>query len=174
MKKKYTKPELFFGIIIIIVSFVISGIFFMPAVENYIPVLSLWEDPYSRRTLGDLIVKDSTGNANKLLSLFTVAFWVYTTFTIFFIINIFKKKFAINALKIIFGYPWQPYYSFWLFWLIGFPFLLNILWIILDGLRYLILSNFEIPYFISVIISVILFIVFVKTIAGTIIYLKKK
>ena len=92
MKKKYTKPELFFGIIIIIVSFVISGIFFMPAVENYIPVLSLWEDPYSRRTLGDLIVKDSTGNANMLLSLFTVAFWVYTTFTIFFIINIFKKK----------------------------------------------------------------------------------
>ena len=83
-------------------------------------------------------------------------------------------KFAINTLKIIFGYPWKTYYSFWLFWLLGFPIFLNILWIILDGVRYLILSNFEVPRFIAVIVSVILFVIFIQVIARTIIYLGKK
>ena len=165
---------LFFGIIIIIATFIITGKFFIPAIKDYIPVISLWEDPYSYRKLGDLLIPDNTGNANILVSLLGIAFWVYATFATFFILNIFKKKFAINTLKIIFGYPWKPYYSFWLFWLLGFPIFLNILWIILDGLRYLILSNFEVPRFIAAIVSVILFVIFIQVIARTIIYLGKK
>tara|TARA_B100001741_G_scaffold302484_1_gene291679 strand:+ start:198 stop:758 length:561 start_codon:yes stop_codon:yes gene_type:complete len=172
--RNYTKPEMFFGIIIIIISFVISVRFLSPAVANYIPVLSLWEDPDPYYKMGNLMIKDTTGNANILKSVLNVAFVVYVTLTIFFIINIFKKNFAINVLKIIFGYPWQPYYSFWLFWLIGFPIFLNIFFIIIDGLRYLIVTNFEISGFIPYIISIAIVWIGIQIIVGIITYLKKK
>jgi len=179
--KNYIKPGLFVGIIIIVVSFVITLAILRP-LQEYIPVLSLWE--YSilpidstQRTVGDVIIGLKLGNANILLSLLIFVLWVCISFLILFIINFFKKKFAVNTLKVIFDYPWKPYYSFWMFWLIGFPLIINILLLIIDLLEYLlkvhIFAEIEIPRFVLTLIAIIIWISAINIIPVITKHLKK-
>ena len=176
--KNYTKPEFFLGVVFILISLVIT-LFVMRVFQEYIPVLNLWNDP------GDISPKGSVadaiglkfGNENILYSLITIFLWICIFILILFTINIFKKKFAINSLKVLFDYPWKPYYSFWMFWLIGFPLIINIIFLIIDFISYLlhvyIFIHTEVPRPLIGLLAVIIWIGGINIIPIILKYFKK-
>ena len=91
---------------------------------------------------------------------FLAIFWVYITLGSFFVISIFKKKFALIVLKTIFGYPWKPYYSFWLFFLLGLPILWSLMFFIIDATNYFIFTSYDLSSNISYLLSLVFWLIF--------------
>ena len=174
-KKKNIKTEKFspytFLVILSVLGSLIIATIIIAQFHEYIPQTNFFGESGLIKEPNEPIPYNEGDIFRPLFGLFL---WTSSALIVVFIINIFKKNFAINVLKIIFGYPWQPYYSFWLFWLIGFPIFLNIFFIIIDGLRYLIVTNFEISGFIAYIISIAIVWIGIQIIVGIIAYLKKK
>ena len=147
--KKYTKPETFFAVIIIIASFFLSaGI--NTSVQEYLPKTNFFgEISFEERHQG-----------NIFRWFFFTIFWVYITFGSFFVISIFKKKFALSVLKTIFEYPWKPYYSFWLFFLLGLPILWSLMFFIIDAINYFIFTSYDLSSSISLLLAIGLWLIF--------------
>ena len=147
-KIKYTKPEIFFAVIIIIISGILSS-FLEASVKEYLPKTNFF---------GELSMEERhQGNIFRLF--FIAIFWIYITFGILFVFSIFKKKFALVVLKTFFEYPWKPYYSLWLFFLLGLPILWSLIFFIIDATNYFIFSSYALSSNISYLIALFFWIV---------------
>ena len=147
--KKYTKPEIFFAVIIIILSFILS-FYIDVSVKEYLPKTNFFGE----------VSFDERHQGNIFRMFFFAIFWVYITFGGFFLISIFKKKFALIVLKTIFEYPWKPYYSFWLFFLLGLPILFSLIFFIIDAINYFIFTSYDLSSRISALLAVVLWLIF--------------
>ena len=149
--KKYTKPETFFTIIIILISLIFAS-FLEKSLDEYLPKTNFFgETSFEERHQG-----------NIFRWTFLSAFTVYISFLIFFIITIFKKRFVWTVFKSIFEYPWKPQYSFWLFFLIGIPILWSLVFFIADAINYFIYTNFGLSSGLSHLISIILVLIIIN------------
>ena len=161
--KKYTKPETFFAVIIIILSFILSG-YINVSVKEYLPKTNFFgEVSFNER---------HQGNIFRLF--FFAIFWAWITFGSFFVISIFKKKFALIVLKTIFEYPWKPYYSFWLFFLLVLPIIFSLIFFIIDAINYFIFISYDLSSSISGLLSSVLFFSFLYGSIALIDKIKKK
>ena len=146
--KKYTKPQIFFAVIIIILSFILS-VYINISVKEYLPKTNFFGE----------VSFDEKHQGNIFRGFFFSIFWFFIAFGSFFVISIFKKKFALIVLKTIFEYPWKPYYSFWLFFLLGLPILWSLIFFIIDATNYFIFSSYALSSNISYLIALFFWIV---------------
>ena len=146
--KKYTKPEIFFAIIIIIACG-ISSVFLNASLKEYLPKTNFFGE----------VSMEERHQGNIFRWFFLAIFWIYITLGSFFVVSIFKKKFALVVLKTLFEYPWKPYYSFWLFFLLGLPILWSLVFLIIDATNYFIFTNYDLSSNISYMIAIVLWLI---------------
>ena len=147
--KKYTKPQIFFAVIIIILSGILS-LYINASVKEYLPKTNFFGE----------VSMEERHQGNIFRWFFFAIFWVYITFGSFFVISIFKKKFALIVLKTIFEYPWKPYYSFWLFFLLGLPIFWSLMFFIIDAINYFIFTSYDLSSSISLLLALVLWLIF--------------
>ena len=147
--KKYTKPEIFFAVIIIILSFFLSS-YIDASVKEYLPKTNFFGE----------VSMEERHQGNIFRWFFFTIFWVWISFGSFFVISIFKKKFALIVLKTMFEYPWKPYYSFWLFFLLGLPILWSLMFFLIDAINYFIFTSYDLSSSISLLLALVLWLIF--------------
>tara|TARA_Y100000590_G_C15076043_1_gene771975 strand:- start:43 stop:531 length:489 start_codon:yes stop_codon:yes gene_type:complete len=161
--KKYTKPQIFFAVIIIILSFILS-VYINISVKEYLPKTNFFGE----------VSFDERHQGNIFRGFFFSIFWFFIAFGSFFVISIFKKKFALIVLKTIFEYPWKPYYSFWLFFLLVLPIIFSLIFFIIDAINYFIFISYDLSSSISGLLSSVLFFSFLYGSIALIDKIKKK
>tara|TARA_B100000029_G_scaffold506188_1_gene588425 strand:- start:57 stop:584 length:528 start_codon:yes stop_codon:yes gene_type:complete len=145
-KKKNIKREKFSSFTFLILASVLAGL-----------IISLWIKIYFHEYIPQTNLYGETGlikeprtpipynEGDFFRPLFGIALWIYSTIIVVFLINIFRKNFAYNLIRLFDYYELKKdkRYIFWLFLLIGFPVMFAIFVIFLYGIIHLINYQFN-------------------------------
>jgi len=145
-KKKNIKREKFSYFTFFILASVIAGFLISGSIRihfhEYIPQTNLFGET-------GLIKEPRTpipyNEGDFFEPLFGIALWVYSTIIVVFLINIFRKNFAYNLIRLFDYYELKKdkRYKFWLFLLIGMPVAISILVTFFIGIIHLINYQFN-------------------------------
>ena len=148
-KKKNIKTEKFSPYTFLVIVSVLGGLIIVGIIRTqfheYIPQANLFgesgliREPKAPKTYNE-------GDIFRIF--FNFAFWVFSILIVVFIINIFRKNFAYNFIR-LFGYTTSKNedgfyrYQFWLYWFIAIPIAASIFVIFFIGLIHLINYQFN-------------------------------
>ena len=148
-KKKNIKTEKFSPYTFLVIVSVLGGLIIAGIIRTqfneYIPQANLFGESGLIKEPKAPVTYNEGDFFRPLLG---VAFWVYSVFIVVFIINIFRKNFAYNFIRTI-GYTTSKNedglyrHQFWLFWLIGIPVGISILYMFCVGIIHLINYQFN-------------------------------
>lgn len=148
-KKKNTKIEKFSPFTFFVIASVLGGLIIASIIRikfhEYIPQANLFgesgliEEPKVPQPYNE-------GDIFKIFS--SWVFWIYSVFIVVFIINIFRKNFLNNFIR-VFGYTTSKNdggfyrHEFWIWWLIAIPIIVAIGITCLEGLVHFINYQFN-------------------------------
>ena len=148
-KKKNIKTEKFSPYTFLVIVSVLGGLIMAAIIRlnlyDYLPQANLFGESGLIR---DPKVPKTYNECDIFIILFSLTFWIFSSLIVVFIINIFRKNFANNFIR-LFGYTTSKNedgfyrYQFWLSWLIAIPTVGSIIVIFCIGLVHLINYQFN-------------------------------